>query len=313
MEARALFLLLLFVSQTIYADNTKSLTDSKVNDAVTTVGVLAFLMTKAGLMKGFLLGSSGLVVLVAKIGVAVGIVGYGIKKGWDWYAEREKIWKEVKKLKKNMEELKKGVKEVGNDVKEVGKKTDSVQNELAESRKEIRERFDRVDGNVEDLRTGQGSIKEMLNTFSTRQQVEQLSDSQKTQLEKLIVIINRMDAADGARKEILNATDENRSKVTSLLQSMNFCKGEISELKKILNSSERADELSEIRKIVDRFQESQGSLHMKLDALLEIVQHALPSNDSMHGRLKKLTKRSRPELSDSGIFYPNRVAEEVEA
>jgi len=311
MKARVLFLLLLFVSQTIYADNIKDSTEQEINKTLTTVGILAFLTIKAGAIKVFLLGCSGLVIPIAKIAVAVGIAGYGIKKGWDWYTEREKVWQEVKGLKKDTKELSREVKKVGDGVREGGKKADSMQRKLAKSGKETQERFDTIDENFEGLRAGQTSIKKRFDMLATKLQVNQLSGSQKELLGKLMIIMDRMGVADGAREEILNETHENGKKVESLLESMNFCKDEISELKKMLNLSRRADELSEIRKMVGSSQESNDLLHVKLDLLLGVVYGALPSNDPGREQLKKLTGESHFGLSGKGTFDRNRVAETV--
>ncbi len=321
MKTRVLFLLLLFISQIIYADDTKDSTESKIN-AVVTTGALAFWVTKAGVMKGFLLEFSSLITPVAKIVAAVGLTGYGIKKSWDWYTEREKVWKEVKELKKKVKELIERVKEVKKEVSTVGGKTDAVQTKLTENGKEARGRFDTIDRSVSDLQKGQTAAKELLNTLATKQQVSKLSESQQASQKELagelMEINKKMDVAEKDRKELLKRItnfqgkfDEDSDSVKLLLQNMNLCKDEISELKKILSSSKKIDKLSAK---MDSFQQSNDSLHEKMDLLLGVVGTILPTNDFRRKQLKKLTKeQSCFGLFDSSISDCNRVAEMVEA
>ncbi|HEB41689.1 MAG TPA: hypothetical protein ENI08_01545 [Candidatus Dependentiae bacterium] len=320
MKTRVLFLLLLFVSQAIYADDTKDSTDSKVNAAVTTGG-LVFLVTKAGVIKGFLLECSNLVIPVVKIGAAVGLAGYGIKKGWDWYTEREKVWKEVKELKKKVKELIERVKEVKKEVSTVGGKTDAVQTKLTENGKEARGRFDTIDRSVDDLQKGQTAIKKLFDTLATKQQVSKLSESQQASQKELagelMEINKKMDVAEKDRKELLNKItnfqrkfDEDSDSVKLLLQSMNLCKDEISELKKILSSSKKIDKLSAK---MDSFQQSNDSLHEKMDLLLRVVGTILPTNDFRRKQLKKLTGGQLNHRLFERDIGCNQMAEMVEA
>ena len=267
MKARALFLLLLFMSPAIYADDTKNSTDSKVNTAVTT-GALVFLVSKAGaisgVIKGIALGCSGLIIPVGGVAV-VGIAGYGLKKGWDWF----------------IADVKADMKRVETKVDILDEKTDSVKSEVAEGRTEAYGRFDTLDGNIDNLQEGQADIKKRFPTLATKQQVSKLSESQqtiqerqeelrKTMLEKLMEV---SEEAGGDRKKILDKITENSEEAK---QSMNLCNNEVSELKKILLDNKKGNNL----------------LHEKLNVILEVVYGVLPSDDSRRNRLKELTGRN---------------------
>jgi len=318
MRGRALlFLQLLFMTSAIFAAKTDS-TEEKVGQTVTTMGLIALLTTKIGAIKALLISSSGFIIPLAQAGTIVGI-GYGLKKGWDWFNEEkisEVIKKNIKELKKwlnqrmgrleaKTERLIKKVDEVKKEVNALDENIGSMNDNLEKNAKEAREKFELldksvrgVDENVQDLRKEQSK---QFKNVATRAQVSLLEGSQQAiqegqeelasrMSEKLLGINDKLTTAEEGHEELLRDIarlqgefDEGRIK--SLLDSVHSCKGAIDKL------NSRTVSIDKTLETMNSLQESNDFLHKKVDLILDFI-GSLRSDDKRNNKRDMTSKES---------------------